>query len=174
MTLSQDFEDFIRLLNAHQVDYMVVGGYALAFHGKPRHTGDLDIWIRISEENAAKMLKVMKDFGFASLKLKKEDFLQDNLVNQIGYPPLRIDIIGEIDGVKFDEAYENHQKIILDDDYEINYIGLGDFLTNKQASGRKRDLLDVKDIKKLMSAAAEEEEEEKEENNKETKRSRRR
>jgi hypothetical protein len=69
MTLAKDFEDFIRLLNVYEVDYMVVGGYALAFHGKPRHTGDLDIWINISEKNAGKMIKVIRDFGLSSLQL---------------------------------------------------------------------------------------------------------
>lgn len=150
MQLSQDFEDFIKLLNEYQVDYMVVGGYALAFHGKPRNTGDLDIWIRISEKNAAKMVAVMNDFGFGSLKLGKEDFLKDNFINQIGYPPLRIDIIGEIDGVNFDEAFLKRQTLVIEDDLEISYIGLDDFLRNKLASGRKRDLLDAKDIEKLL------------------------
>lgn len=150
MQLSKDFEDFIKLLNDYHVDYMVVGGYALAFHGKPRNTGDLDIWIRISELNATKMVDVMKEFGFSSLKLRKEDFLRDNFINQIGYPPLRIDIIGEIDGVKFDEAFQNREKITIEDELEISYIGLDDFLRNKLASGRKRDLLDAKDIKKLI------------------------
>ena len=92
MTLDPDFEDFIQLLNQHKVDYMVVGGYAMAFHGRPRYTGDLDIWIDISESNAEKMLLVIKDFGFSSLGFKKEDFLKENLINQLGYPPLRIDI----------------------------------------------------------------------------------
>ncbi|MES2063415.1 MAG: DUF6036 family nucleotidyltransferase [Bacteroidota bacterium] len=150
MQLSEDFEDFIKLLNDHHVDYMVVGGYALALHGKPRNTGDLDIWIRISKTNANKMVSVMREFGFASLKLKAEDFLKDNFINQIGYPPLRIDIIGEIDGVKFEEAFENRQIIVLEDGLTISYIGLDDFLRNKLSSGRKRDLLDAKDIEKLI------------------------
>lgn len=76
MVLASDFEDFIKLLNKYQVEYMVVGGYALAFHGRPRHTGDLDIWINISEDNARQMLVVINEFGFASLGLEKSDFLQ--------------------------------------------------------------------------------------------------
>jgi len=78
MILARDFEDFIKLLNLHNVEYMVVGGYALAIHGKPRHTGDLDIWINISENNAELMLKVLKDFGLSSMSFTKEDF--ENLV----------------------------------------------------------------------------------------------
>ena len=81
MTLAEDFEDFIKLLNLHQVEYMVVGGYALGFHGKPRHTGALDIWINITEKNAARMLKVVDDFGLQSLGFKKKDFLTDGLIS---------------------------------------------------------------------------------------------
>ena len=110
MTLAQDFEDFVKLLNKHKVAYMVVGGYALAFHGKPRHTGDLDIWINISEENAKRMLQVLKDFGMSSLGFQKEDFLKPGYVTQIGYPPLRIDILNNIDGVEFSEAVQKMEK----------------------------------------------------------------
>src|ERR1700744_2458440 len=105
MTLDKDFEDFVVLLNKHKVDYMVVGGYALAFHGKPRHTGDLDIWIDISDTNAERMCLVINDFGMSSLGMHKEDFLQAGIITQIGYPPLRIDILNEIDGVVFKESY---------------------------------------------------------------------
>ncbi len=98
MTLAQDFEDFVKLLNKHQVDYMVVGGYALAFHGKPRHTGDLDIWINSSETNAEKLVLAIKEFGLASLGLTKSDFMQAGYVTQIGCPPLRIDILNTIEG----------------------------------------------------------------------------
>jgi hypothetical protein len=80
MTLAQDFEDFVKLLNKHQVDYMVVGGYALAFHGKPRHTGDLDIWINSSEANAEKLVTAIKEFGLSSLELSKNDFMQEGYV----------------------------------------------------------------------------------------------
>ena len=105
MTLAQDFEDFVKLLNKHQVDYMVVGGYALAFHGKPRHTGDLDIWINSSETNAEKLVSAIKEFGLASLGLTKSDFMQEGFVTQIGYPPLRIDILNTIDGVNIGVDY---------------------------------------------------------------------
>jgi predicted nucleotidyltransferase len=148
MTLAQDFEDFIKLLNKHQVDYMIVGGYALAFHGKPRHTGDLDIWINISEENAERLILAIKEFGLASLGLTKSDFLQEGYVTQIGYPPLRIDILNTIDGVKFEDAYQN--KLIVDvDGIQVKYIGLKDFIENKTASGRSQDITDLREIKKL-------------------------
>jgi len=150
MTLAEDFEDFIKLLNRHKVEYMVVGGYALAFHGKPRHTGDLDIWINISEDNALRMLEVIDDFGLQSLGFQKEDFLTEGLISQIGYPPLRIDLLNLIDGVTFKEALRDMQKIELDNDLTINYIGLNDLIKNKQASARKQDLTDVKTLQKLQ------------------------
>ena len=148
MTLEKDFEDFVALLNKHQVYYLIVGGYALAFHGKPRHTGDLDIWIDISEDNAEKMTAVIADFGMKSLGITSDDFLQKGIITQIGYPPLRIDILNEIDGVYFQDAYIN--KLIIDvDGLIINYIGLDDLIKNKQSSGRSQDLTDVKTLKKL-------------------------
>jgi hypothetical protein len=148
MTLDKDFEDFVFLLNKYDVNYMIIGGYALAFHGRPRHTGDLDIWIDVSEENAQKMFSVINEFGLASLGLKIEDFLEKGIITQIGYPPLRIDILNEIDGVEFNEAYQN--KLIIDiDGLPISYISLDDLIKNKQVSGRQRDLSDVSELNKL-------------------------
>lgn len=150
MTLDKDFEEFVLLLNDHNVDYMVVGGYALAFHGKPRHTGDLDIWIDVSEQNAQKLVIVLNKFGMASLGLKTDDFLKIGGITQIGYPPLRIDILNEIDGVTFKEAFRN--KLIIDiEGLQVSYIGLDDLITNKKVSGRSRDLSDVNELNKLKS-----------------------
>ena len=147
MTLDPDFEDFIQFLNQYEVDYMIVGGYAMAFHGSPRYTGDLDIWIDISESNAEKMILVIKAFGFSSLGFKKEDFLKENLINQIGYPPLRIDILTNIDGIDFKEAYTQKQVIEIED-LKANYIGLRDLIQNKKTSGREKDIIDVKTLQK--------------------------
>ncbi len=149
MTLSKDFEDFVRLLNQHQVEYMIVGGYALALHGKPRHTGDLDIWINISDSNSEKMLKVLKDFGMSSMGFRKEDFLKPGYMSQIGYPPLRIDILNSIDGISFIDAFKNMNCIEIENSLKIQYIGLKDFIKNKQATGRIQDLADIQEIKKI-------------------------
>lgn len=147
MIFEKDFVDFIELLNAHQVEYMVVGAHALAFHGRPRHTGDLDIWIKPSSANADKMVKVLKDFGFGSLGLTKEDFIKENNVTQLGYPPLRIDILNAISGVDFEDAYKG--KIDAEvDDLQISYINIKDFIANKQASGRAKDLGDIEALRK--------------------------
>lgn len=149
MTLAEDFEDFIQLLNKYKVEYMVVGGYALAFHGKPRHTGDLDIWIKVSDTNAKLLLLVVEEFGLKSLNFQKEDFLTEGLISQIGYPPLRIDVLNSIDGVEFNKAFLNMQKIELESNLTINYIGLDDLVKNKKASGRTQDMTDVKTLLKI-------------------------
>jgi len=151
MTLASDFEEFVQLLNQHNIEYMIVGGYALAFHGNPRHTGDLDIWINISEDNAEKMIRVLVDYGLGSLGLKKADFLKPRYVTQIGYPPLRIDILNNIDGIEFRQALKSMQKIQVENNLTLNYIGLNDFIKNKQASGRAQDLADIKAIQKKKS-----------------------
>lgn len=147
MIFEQDFIDFIDLLNIHHVDYMIVGAHALAFHGRPRHTGDLDIWIKPSNENATRMVRVLNDFGFGSLGLKEEDFLKENYVTQLGYPPLRIDILNAISGVEFDEAYNN--KIVGEiEDLQVNFINVTEFIKNKEASGRKKDFGDIESLNK--------------------------
>lgn len=151
MILDNDFQKFIDLLNKHKVLYMIVGAHALAFHGKPRHTGDLDIWINPTEDNAAKMMGVINDFGFGSLGLKKIDFLRESYVTQLGYPPLRIDILNSISGVTFDEAYRNRLYIEVDD-LTVCYIGLDDLIKNKQGTARKQDIADLENLYKLSSS----------------------
>ncbi|MDB5005579.1 MAG: nucleotidyltransferase family protein [Mucilaginibacter sp.] len=126
---------------------MVIGAHALAFHGRPRHTGDLDIWIEPSKENAVKMVAVLKEFGFGSLNLTEADFLKINYVTQLGYPPLRIDILNSISGVEFTEAYKN--KIVGEiDGLSINFINVAEFIQNKEASGRQKDLGDIAALNK--------------------------
>jgi predicted nucleotidyltransferase len=148
MTLAQDFEDFIKLLHKNEVDYLVVGGYALAFHGKPRYTGDLDVWINNSEANAEKLVLAIADFGLSSLGLTKSDFMLEGYVTQIGYPPLRIDLLNSIDGVKFEDAFPNRLSVDVNG-FNVNYIGLKEFIKNKTASGRSQDIADLKEIKKI-------------------------
>jgi hypothetical protein len=145
MKLEKDFADFIEFLNKHQVEYMVVGGYALAFHGEPRTTGDMDIWIDFSDANAEKMVTVMNEFGMASLGFTKKDFSEPGIINQIGQPPLRIDILNEIDGVQFKDAVKGKQYFKAGK-IEVPFIGREDFIKNKKAAGRQKDLVDVKKL----------------------------
>src|SRR6266498_2679995 len=102
--LDADFLDFVRLCKKHEVKYLVIGGFAVSIHGYPRYTKDLDICIELSDENAEKMVKVIQDFGFASLQLTKEDFLRPDFITQLGHETVRIDILNDLDGVAFDIA----------------------------------------------------------------------
>src|ERR1017187_6683891 len=122
----------------------------MGFHGSPRYTGDLDIWIGISEDNALKMISVINEFGFDSLGLKKEDFLKKGYITQIGYPPLRIDILNDIDGVTFDDASKNMRTLVTNN-IKVNYIGFSDLVKNKKATGRDKDIIDIKSLNKVKS-----------------------
>lgn len=148
---SSDFLDFIKLLNKHSVEYMIVGGYAVGFYGYPRYTGDMDIWINTSEDNANKMLVVMKEFGVVIPGLTKEDFMRDTDLSGVnfGREPLRIDILSSIDGVKFYECYPN--KLVTDfEGVAMNYISFNDLKKNKLSTGRGKDKVDVEEIEKKM------------------------
>ncbi|MGN5955522.1 nucleotidyltransferase [Sphingobacterium lactis] len=149
MLFDQDFIDFIDLLNKYQVKYMVVGAYALSFHGRPRHTGDLDIWIKPDLENANKMVKVIVEFGFGQLGLIEEDFLKEDYVTQLGYPPLRIDLLNTISGVNFDEAYHTRLETEIDG-LQISLISVNDLIRNKLAVGRPKDIGDIEELEKLI------------------------
>ena len=110
MKLPEDFKEFIALLNEYQVKYLIVGGYAVGFHSRPRFTNDIDIWIDNSKENAEKLLRVLDDFGFGGLDIGLTDLTSTDQVIQLGNAPLRIDIMTGVSGLKFYEAYENHVK----------------------------------------------------------------
>ncbi len=140
--LNKDFKEFAALLNSARVEYLVVGGYALAAHGHPRYTGDLDIWLRRDHGNIAKLLEVLEKFGFGGLGLVAEDFLKPGAVIQLGYPPARIDLLTDIDGVEFD-ACQATRVMVLWDGIDLPFIGLEEFRTNKRAAGRAKDLADL-------------------------------
>lgn len=141
-----DFEEFFQLLNVHKVRYLVVGGYAFSIHAYPRFTNDLDIWIDASIENAEKMLQVLNDFGFQELNITIDDLTSPDKIIQIGYPPLRIDLITTIDGVEFTEAWK--QKVSSSyGKQHINIISRDLFIKNKSACGREKDLRDLEKLK---------------------------
>ena len=135
----------------------MVGGYALGIHGYPRYTGDLDIWVEISSGNAKKLIEVFEDFGLASFGLVADDFLKEENIIQIGYPPFRIDVITTIDGVRFEKAYPNKKEVDIDG-LEVLFIGLEDLKRNKRASGRLRDLDDLRWLEKYSAQSGEEHE----------------
>ena len=142
MEAQLDFKELLELFNAHKVEYMIVGGYALAFHGAPRFTGDMDVYIKPSLENAKRILLALNEFGFGSVGLRKEDFEHPDKVVQLGFPPVRIDIITSITGVSWEDAY--HDCVTGKyGDITVQYIGLNDFIKNKRSMGRKKDQADL-------------------------------
>lgn len=143
--LNKDFREFIESLNSNKIKYLLVGGYAIAFHGHPRYTKDLNVWIELSEENASNVLKALADFGFADIDVSKEDFLKTGTVVQLGYPPNRIDLINSPDGVDFAECYASRIEIDIDD-LKISVIDLENLKKNKKASGRLQDLADLEKL----------------------------
>ena len=152
MILNQDFKEFIQLLNEHKVEYLIVGGYALAFHGYPRFTQDIDFWIWTDGENATRIITVLGKFGFNSLNLQEEDFLNEENIIQLGYPPNRIDIINQIDGVAFKDAFENRE-VFKNEQMVMNFIGIEQLIQNKKASGRLQDLADLEILEKIKKEA---------------------
>jgi len=145
MILNPDFKDFVKLLTENKVEYLIVGGYAVGIHGYPRYTGDLDIWINDTTENARLVLKCVEDFGFASYNLAVSDFTKPGNIIQLGYPPVRIDIINQADGVNFDECYKN-KKDVTADDITLYFIGYDDLLKNKKTTSRPRDIDDIENL----------------------------
>ncbi|ETR70718.1 MAG: hypothetical protein OMM_08609 [Candidatus Magnetoglobus multicellularis str. Araruama] len=145
MYLPEDFKEFLKLLNDHDVQYLVVGGYAVGYHGYPRATGDLDVWIAIEASNAEKMVKVLQKFGFDVPELSNTLFLKQNNIIRMGYYPIRIEILTNISGVKFQECYNN--RIVDDlDGLKVNFINATHLKINKKASGRHKDLNDLENL----------------------------
>jgi predicted nucleotidyltransferase len=142
--LPADFKEFIELLNKNDVKYIVIGGYAVVYHGYVRSTNDIDIWIDISEDNIRNLLKALDEFGFSSLNLKKEDFSPDQII-QLGYPPNRIDLITTPAGIDFEACYESKEQIKIDS-IIINIIDFENLIKAKKASNRARDLADIEEL----------------------------
>jgi hypothetical protein len=143
--LTPDFKEFIRLLNKNDVRYLVIGGYAVALHGYPRYTKDLDIWIDRNPKNAEKIMLALEEFGFGSLDLKATDFLEPNQIIQLGYPPNRIDIITSASGIEFEACFES--KLVLKiNDLEILFIDLENLKKVKKSTGRLQDLADLEKL----------------------------
>ena len=137
----KDFKEFLQLLNSKEIEYLVIGGYAVGYHGYPRATGDMDVWIARNEGNAIKMVGALKEFGFDLPKLDKNIFLKENKVIRMGVPPMRLEILTSIDGVEFEKCFKN--RVIADFKiFKANFISKDDLLMNKRSSGRPQDLVD--------------------------------
>lgn len=140
--LARDFKEFLQLLRSARIEYLLVGGYAVAHYGHPRATGDLDIWIAVTDRNAKELVRVLREFGFDVPELSEELFKQPRRVIRMGVPPVRIEILTNIDGVEFDDCYRRRQTCEIDG-VTIDVISLDDLKRNKRATGRHQDLDDV-------------------------------
>ena len=145
MVFPNDFKEFIKLLNEKGVEYLVADGYAVAFHGYPRYTGDIDLWFNPNTDNIIQLSKVLKEFGFRVEPEDISDMASSEKVLQIGYPPVRIDLISFLDGVDFTSCYAN-KVTDMSLGFPIEYISKTDLKTNKKATGRFRDLDDLENL----------------------------
>lgn len=145
--LGKDFRDLLELLNRHGVRYLAVGGFAVAVHGRPRYTKDLDLWVEVSPENAKRIVAALDDFGFASFGLRAEDFLNPDGMIQLGYEPNRVDFLTKLDGVGFAEAYPMRVSVRIGE-IDVPVIGRASLIANKRALGRPHDLDDAKDLER--------------------------
>lgn len=143
--LNRDFREFIQSLNSNRVRYLVVGAYAVAMHGHPRYTNDLDLWIESTRENTERLIRALDQFGFGSLGLQAGDFLVPNQVIQLGHPPARIDLLTTLSGVDFATCYASKVDADLDG-INVTFIDLENLRRNKQAVGRKQDLADLEHL----------------------------
>lgn len=143
--LNPDFKEFLQSLNNSGVRYLVIGGYAVAFHGHPRYTKDIDVWIDLSPDNARRVVAALDEFGFGSLKLTPEKFLQPHKVFQLGLPPRRIDLLTSPAGVVFDDCHARRIEQTIGG-VVVPFISLDDLKAAKKASGRHQDLADLENL----------------------------
>lgn len=146
MILHPDFKEFIVSLNKNEVEYMLVGGYAVVMYGYVRATGDMDIWVKNSKDNSERVIKALQDFGFGFPNLTASDIQQEDLVLQLGYPPYRIDIITTPSGVDFDICYPKRKIVELEENLHIHVIDLESLKQNKRSTGRNKDLDDLEKL----------------------------
>ena len=145
MKLHKDLKEFIELLNSHGVEYLIVGGHAVAYHGHPRYTGDIDFFVRPSRENAARVLGALDAFGFGQVGFNVDTFTEPEKVIQLGRPPNRIDLLTSISGVSFEDAWPSRVDAQLDG-APVWFIGKTALIANKRAAGRQKDLADLEEI----------------------------
>jgi predicted nucleotidyltransferase len=145
MKIPPDFREFLKLLNDNSVEYLLIGGYAVNYYGYPRPTGDMDIWIRIDRKNAERTIVALDAFGFSSPKMTVDLLTKDKQIIRMGVPPFRLEISTGIDGVEFEECFNNREVVDLDG-VPTNLISLRDLKINKKASGRYKDLNDLENL----------------------------
>jgi hypothetical protein len=147
MPLNKDWREFVELLNSNKVEYLVVGAFAVAFHGYPRYTADLDVLIRPSPENVANVLRVLSQFGFGGLGIRREDLEYPGKIVQLGVKPNRIDLITSVSGVAFEDAWNARAEAELEG-IPVNSIGLAELLRNKESTGRPKHVGDADELRR--------------------------
>jgi predicted nucleotidyltransferase len=143
--LPADFRDFLKLLNSHRVEYLLIGGYAVCYHGHYRNTADIDFWVAVHPENAGKLVTLIREFGFDLPELREDLFLQKGRVIRMGIEPTRIELLTEISGCEFGDCYAQRVQGFLDG-VPVNVISLPQLIKNKIKSGRLKDLDDVQKL----------------------------
>ena len=140
--LPPDFKEFLKLLNSNEVEYLLIGGYAVGYYGYPRPTGDMDIWIARNPDNAQRVVHALHEFGF---ECPTENLLRENEVVRMGVPPFRLEILTTISGVEFSACYDERRQVLLDE-VEVSLISLPQLKINKKASGRSKDIMDLENL----------------------------
>lgn len=146
-----EFQEFLRLLNSHAVDYLVVGGYAVAFHGHPRTTGDLDLWIETTADNVDRIRTVLRKFGFGEEQIISAPLHLPEKVIRMGNPPLRIEILTSISGVRFADCH-GRRELLREGEFDVAIISREDLLLNKRVAGRAQDLADIEALARTTKA----------------------
>jgi predicted nucleotidyltransferase len=150
MKVEKDYEEFLSLLSRHKVKYCIIGAFAVAFYAKPRYTKDIDILVEPSSENAEKILKVLEEFGFKELAISRDDLTTEGNILQLGYEPLRIDLLTNLEGFLFEDIWQNRNE----GEYgaqTVYFIGLDDLIRSKKLAGRPEDRIDVELLKKART-----------------------
>lgn len=150
MKTERDYEDILRLFNKHKVKYCIIGAFALAFYARPRYTKDIDILVPADRKNGGKIVKALKEFGFMSLDLQEEDFGEEGKIIQLGYEPVRIDILTSIEGCSFEKVWKN-RKIGTYGKEKVYFISLNELIANKRKSKRKQDKADLEILLKVRA-----------------------
>ncbi|MEQ8535367.1 MAG: nucleotidyltransferase [Imperialibacter sp.] len=153
MELSKDFKEFLELLNVHKVRYLIVGGYAVNFHGYPRYTKDIDLWIWLKRENLTSLLNALQEFGISADSLSESDLYEKSNIIQLGYEPHRIDLLMDVDGIDFESCFENRKAVTLED-IEINFLSIDDLIIAKKSMCRLQDLADAEQLEKIRKKGA--------------------
>lgn len=150
--LHKDFRDFLALLAKHEVRHLIVGGYAVAVHGYPRYTGDLDVFIALDTQTAEAVTAAFRDFGFTETDINARTFLVPKSIVEVGREPLKLHVMNSISGVAFDDAYAHRQTVRIDD-LDVPFISYEDLVRNKSSTGRGRDLVDVEELERRRKAS---------------------